>query len=65
MGVDDVWGGFGFRYLERIRDEYGVKIVIWIWGLELLFKIMLWVCFYFFYFFYLCINFDRINVFFV
>ncbi|KAK4650430.1 mtDNA inheritance, partitioning of the mitochondrial organelle [Podospora pseudocomata] len=34
MGVDDAWGGFGSRYLERIRDEYGAKIAIWTWGLE-------------------------------
>ncbi|KAK4204417.1 tubulin domain-containing protein [Triangularia verruculosa] len=34
MGVDDAWGGFGARYLERIRDEYGGKTAIWTWGLE-------------------------------
>ncbi|KAK4177371.1 tubulin domain-containing protein [Triangularia setosa] len=34
MGVDDAWGGFGTRYLERIRDEYGAKVAIWTWGLE-------------------------------
>ncbi|KAH0562218.1 hypothetical protein GP486_003083 [Trichoglossum hirsutum] len=32
-GVDDAWGGFAARYLERLRDEYG-KTSIWAWGLE-------------------------------
>lgn len=31
--VDDAWGGFGCRYMDRLRDEYG-KTAIWIWGLE-------------------------------
>ena len=30
---DDAWGGFGARYAERIRDEYG-KIALWMWGIE-------------------------------
>lgn len=30
---DDAWGGFGARYAERIRDEYG-KTALWIWGIE-------------------------------
>ncbi|KAK1751859.1 tubulin nucleotide-binding domain-like protein [Echria macrotheca] len=32
-GLDDAWGGFGARYLERIRDEYG-KTAVWMWGME-------------------------------
>ncbi|KAI9660477.1 MAG: mtDNA inheritance, partitioning of the mitochondrial organelle [Bathelium mastoideum] len=31
-GVDDAWGGFATRYLERMRDEFG-KASIWVWGL--------------------------------
>lgn len=31
--IDDAWGGFATRYLERIRDEYG-KTPVWIWGLQ-------------------------------
>ncbi|KAH0541531.1 hypothetical protein FGG08_004006 [Glutinoglossum americanum] len=31
-GVDDAWGGFAARYLERLRDEFG-KTSIWVWGL--------------------------------
>ncbi|CAK7273694.1 mtDNA inheritance, partitioning of the mitochondrial organelle [Sporothrix epigloea] len=31
--VDDSWGGFAARYLERMRDEYG-KISIWLWALQ-------------------------------
>jgi hypothetical protein len=31
--VDDAWGGFSARYLERLRDEYG-KNTVWVWGLE-------------------------------
>lgn len=31
--VDDAWGGFAARYMDRLRDEYG-KTAIWIWGLE-------------------------------
>ncbi|KAK6196865.1 Bud site selection protein bud4 [Pestalotiopsis sp. IQ-011] len=32
-GIDDAWGGFAAKYLERLRDEYG-KTPIWIWGLQ-------------------------------
>ncbi|KAH8595598.1 tubulin domain-containing protein [Bisporella sp. PMI_857] len=32
-GVDDAWGGFAARYMDRIRDEYG-KTTVWVWGLE-------------------------------
>jgi Tubulin domain len=31
--VDDAWGGFAARYVDRLRDEYG-KTTLWIWGLE-------------------------------
>ncbi|OAA65930.1 mtDNA inheritance protein [Niveomyces insectorum RCEF 264] len=31
--VDDAWGGFAARYLERMRDEYG-KAPIWLWALQ-------------------------------
>ncbi|CAK7203433.1 mtDNA inheritance, partitioning of the mitochondrial organelle [Sporothrix eucalyptigena] len=31
--VDDSWGGFAARYLERMRDEYG-KVNIWLWALQ-------------------------------
>jgi len=31
--IDDAWGGFASRYLERLRDEYG-KAPIWLWGVE-------------------------------
>ena len=31
--VDDAWGGFASRYVDRLRDEYG-KTALWIWGLE-------------------------------
>lgn len=31
--LDDAWGGFAARYLERLRDEYG-KTAIWVWGLQ-------------------------------
>ncbi|ROW12662.1 hypothetical protein VMCG_00173 [Cytospora schulzeri] len=31
--LDDAWGGFAARYLERLRDEYG-KTTIWVWGLQ-------------------------------
>lgn len=32
-GIDDAWGGFAARYMDRLRDEYG-KTAIWVWGLE-------------------------------
>ena len=32
-GLDDAWGGFAARYIDRLRDEYG-KTNIWLWGLE-------------------------------
>ncbi|PQE30648.1 hypothetical protein CJF32_00008971 [Rutstroemia sp. NJR-2017a WRK4] len=32
-GIDDAWGGFAARYMDRIRDEYG-KTTVWFWGLE-------------------------------
>jgi hypothetical protein len=32
-GVDDAWGGFAARYMDRLRDEYG-KITICFWGIE-------------------------------
>jgi len=32
-GVDDAWGGFAARYIDRIRDEYG-KTTVYFWGLE-------------------------------
>ncbi|KAK6605849.1 misato Segment II myosin-like domain-containing protein [Botrytis cinerea] len=32
-GIDDAWGGFAARYMDRLRDEYG-KTTIWFWGLE-------------------------------
>jgi hypothetical protein len=32
-GVDDAWGGFAARYMDRLRDEYG-KTNIWFWGVE-------------------------------
>lgn len=31
--TDDAWGGFGARYLDSLRDEYG-KTSIWVWGSE-------------------------------
>ena len=31
--IDDAWGGFAARYLERLRDEYG-KITLWTWALQ-------------------------------
>lgn len=31
--VDDAWGGFASRYIEKLRDEYG-KTTIWVWGLQ-------------------------------
>ncbi|KAK6585520.1 hypothetical protein PZA11_002247 [Diplocarpon coronariae] len=32
-GVDDAWGGFAARYMDRVRDEYG-KTTVHFWGLE-------------------------------
>lgn len=32
-GIDDAWGGFAAKYLERLRDDYG-KTPIWVWGLQ-------------------------------
>ncbi|KAG0646720.1 dml-1 [Hyphodiscus hymeniophilus] len=32
-GVDDAWGGFAARYMDRLRDEYG-KTAVWVWGVE-------------------------------
>ncbi|KAK0722891.1 tubulin nucleotide-binding domain-like protein [Lasiosphaeria miniovina] len=31
--LDDAWGGFASRYMERLRDEYG-KTALWTWGLQ-------------------------------
>ncbi|EFX05416.1 mtDNA inheritance protein [Grosmannia clavigera kw1407] len=31
--IDDAWGGFAARYLERLRDEYG-KSTVWLWALQ-------------------------------
>ncbi|KAL1838142.1 hypothetical protein VTJ49DRAFT_2993 [Mycothermus thermophilus] len=33
-GMDDAWGGFAARYVERIRDEFGSKAEVWVWGLQ-------------------------------
>lgn len=32
-GIDDAWGGFAARYMERLRDEYG-KTPIWVFGVQ-------------------------------
>lgn len=32
-GIDDAWGGFAAKYLDRVRDELG-KTSAWVWGLE-------------------------------
>lgn len=32
-GVDDAWGGFAARYMDKIRDEFG-KTSVWVWALE-------------------------------
>lgn len=32
-GVDDCWGGFASRYIDRLRDEVG-KVSLWVWGIE-------------------------------
>ncbi|RAL59727.1 hypothetical protein DID88_000359 [Monilinia fructigena] len=29
-GIDDAWGGFAARYMDRLRDEYG-KTTVWFW----------------------------------
>lgn len=29
--LDDAWGGFASKYLERLRDEYGKSTVL-VWG---------------------------------
>jgi len=31
--VDDAWGGFAARYIDRLRDDFG-KTSIWVWALE-------------------------------
>lgn len=31
--VDDAWGGFAARYMDKIRDEFG-KTSVWVWALE-------------------------------
>ena len=33
-GVDDAWGGFASRYVDGLRDEYGEKMSVWVWGVE-------------------------------
>lgn len=30
--VEDGWGGFSARYMDRLRDEFG-KTSIWVWAL--------------------------------
>lgn len=30
---DDAWGGFGARYVDKIRDEFG-KTALWVWAIE-------------------------------
>lgn len=32
-GIDDAWGGFAARYMDRLKDEYG-KTTVWFWGVE-------------------------------
>ena len=32
-GIDDAWGGFAARYMDRLKDEYG-KTTVWLWGVE-------------------------------
>lgn len=32
-GIDDAWGGFAARYVDRLKDEYG-KTAKWFWGVE-------------------------------
>lgn len=31
--LDDAWGGFASKYMERLRDEYG-KTTLWVWGIQ-------------------------------
>lgn len=31
--LDDAWGGFASKYVERLRDEYG-KTTVWVWGVQ-------------------------------
>lgn len=31
--LDDAWGGFASKYMERLRDEYG-KTTVWAWGAQ-------------------------------
>ncbi|KAI1755368.1 tubulin domain-containing protein [Xylaria castorea] len=32
-GIDDAWGSFAAKYVERIRDEYG-KTPVWVFGVQ-------------------------------
>ncbi|KAI0402589.1 tubulin domain-containing protein [Xylaria palmicola] len=32
-GIDDAWGSFAAKYVERIRDEYG-KAPVWVFGVQ-------------------------------
>ncbi|KAI1772442.1 tubulin nucleotide-binding domain-like protein [Hypoxylon cercidicola] len=32
-GIDDAWGGFAAKYMERLRDEYG-KTPVWVFGVQ-------------------------------
>lgn len=32
-GIDDAWGGFVSKYMERLRDEYG-KTPVWVFGAQ-------------------------------
>ncbi|XXG96546.1 hypothetical protein Hte_002830 [Hypoxylon texense] len=32
-GIDDAWGGFAAKYVERLRDEYG-KTPVWVFGVQ-------------------------------
>lgn len=34
VGADDAWGRFGAKYVQGLRDEFGLKSAIWVWGLE-------------------------------
>ncbi|KAI9871748.1 MAG: mtDNA inheritance, partitioning of the mitochondrial organelle [Pleopsidium flavum] len=31
--VDDAWGGFAAKYIDRLRDDFG-KTSIWVWAVE-------------------------------